>query len=128
MTRNKRQCIMVVDNNQDMLELLNDTLETEGFDTVIVADEGSALNLLDKIEPDLVILDSATQNTGGLQTLDLMRKRSSVPIIMVSSEHEIGSLKQAFDHGADDYVSTPFGPRTFAARIRAKLRRTPKKV
>ncbi|MCK4274083.1 MAG: response regulator, partial [Dehalococcoidales bacterium] len=75
---NNRQRIMVVDNDQDMLKLLNHTLEQEGFDTVIVADGDSAVNLMDKIDPDLVILDTMTPGLDSFQILDHMREHSDV--------------------------------------------------
>ena len=123
MVKNNRQCIMVVDDDPEMLSLLNHTLETEGFDTIIVADGDSALNLLERIEPDLIVLDSTMPGMDDFQTLDLMRKQSGVPIIMLSSEYEMGSLKKALSHGADDYIRKPLSPLSFVARIRAKLRR-----
>lgn len=121
---NDRQRIMVVDDDQDMLRLLNRTLELEGFDTVIVADGDSAVNLLDEIAPDLVILDTITPGLDNFQVLDHMREHSDVPIIMLTTEYEVESLRDALSHGADDFIRKPFGMRSFLARIRAKLRRT----
>ena len=125
---NNRQRIMVVDNDQDMLKLLNHTLEQEGFDTVIVADGDSAVNLMDKIDPDLVILDTMTPGLDSFQILDHMREHSDVPIIMLTTEYKVESLRQALSHGADDFIRKPFGMRSFLARIRAKLRRTRQKI
>ena len=120
----ERQRIMVVDNDQDMLSFLNSTLEEEGFDTIVVADVDSATNLLDTIKPDLVILDTVSPEQDSLEMLDTLRKHSQVPIIVLSSEYEADSLREALSHGADDYIRMPFGVRPFIARIRAKLRRT----
>jgi len=114
---------MVVDNDNDMKRLLNHTLESEGFDTVIVDDGDAALNLLDKIAPDLVILDETMPAKDSLQILDRMREHSDVPIIMLTSDYEMELLRTALAHGADDFVRKPFGTRSFLARIRAKLRR-----
>ena len=125
---NDRQRIMVVDDDQDMQRLLNRTLELEGFDTVIVADGDSAVNLMDKIDPDLVILDTMTPGLDSFQILDHMREHSDVPIIMLTTEYKVESLRQALSHGADDFIRKPFGMRSFLARIRAKLRRTRQKI
>jgi DNA-binding response OmpR family regulator len=119
-----RQRIMVVDDDQEMLRLLNRTLELEGFDTIVVADGDSALTLLEKIDPDLVILDIMMPGLDGFKTLDLIREHSNVPIIMLSARHELELLQRALLLGADDYISKPFNIRSFIARIRAKLRRT----
>lgn len=123
-TMNDRQRIMVVDDDENMLQLLNRTLELEGFDTIVVADSDTAMVLLDKLEPDLVVLDTMMPGPDGYQVLDTMRKHSKVPIIVLATECEVESLQKAFDHGADDYIRKPFGTRSFIARVRAKLRRT----
>lgn len=120
---NDRQRIMVVDDDQDMLNLLHHTLRREGFDTVIVADGDAAVNLLDKIDPDLVILDTMMPEPDSFQILDHLREHSDVPIIMLTTEHEVESLRMALSRGADDFIRKPFSMRTFLARIHAKLRR-----
>jgi DNA-binding response OmpR family regulator len=125
---NERQRIMVVDNDQGTRQLLNHTLAKEGFDTIVIADTSEALALLKEMDPDLVILDTAPNGSDGLQTLDLIREYSDVPVIMLSTEREVASLQKALSHGADDYISRPFSTRTFVARIRAKLRRARKAV
>jgi len=123
-----RQRILLVDDDQDMLRLLNRTLEIEGFDTVIVSDGDSAINLMDKIEPDLVILDTMMPRLDSFQILDQLREHSDVPIIMLTTEYEVQSLRKALSRGADDFIRKPFGMRTFIARIRAKLRRSRQKT
>ena len=125
---NDRQRIMVIDNDQDMLKLLNHTLEREGFDTIVIADGNSALALLEEIAPDLVILDTGTPGTDGFQTLDLIREHSNVPVIMLSARHEVASLQKALSLGADDYIKKPFSTRSLIARIQAKLRRARQEV
>jgi DNA-binding response OmpR family regulator len=120
---NGRQRILVVDNDQEMLKLLNRTLELEGFDTVVVADGDEALDLLEKLEPDLIIMDTITPDGDSLSTLDRMREHSSAPIIMLTADNEMETLRKVFAHGADDFIRKPFGMRPFIARIRAKLRR-----
>jgi DNA-binding response OmpR family regulator len=125
---NDRQRILVVDDDRDMLRLLNRTLELEGFDTVVVADGDMALNILNKTEPDLVILDTMMPGLDTYQILDLIREHSDVPIILLTTEYEIQALRKALSHGADDFIRKPFGTRPFVARIRAKLRRTRQEV
>lgn len=120
---NERQRILVMDNNRDMLKLLNRTLELEGFDTIVVADYDEATSLLEKLNPDLVIIDTFMPDIDSMHTLDTMRELSDVPIVVISSDNEIEALKTVFAHGADDYVRKPFGIRPFIARIKAKLRR-----
>lgn len=125
---NHRQRIMVVDDDQEMLKLLNRTLELEGFDAIIATDGDSALAMLAEVEPDLVILDIMMPGLDGFQTLDLIRERSNVPVIMLSARCEVRLLQKALALGADDYVKKPFSTRSLVARIWAKLRRARQQV
>jgi DNA-binding response OmpR family regulator len=119
----ERQRIMVVDNDRDMSSFLNNTLEQEGFDTIVVADEDSAAGMVERIKPDLVILDTISPDRDSLETLAQIRKHSSVPVILLSAEDEAKAMREALSHGADDYIRLPFGVKPFVARVRAKLRR-----
>jgi len=119
----ERQRIMLVDNDSDMLNFLNTTLEQEGFDTIVVGDAGAVEGLVESIKPDLVILDTTSPEQDGLETLDLIRRHSKVPVIMLSTTYETEAMREALTHGADDYVRLPFGVKPFVARIRSKLRR-----
>ena len=120
---NERQCIMVVDDDQDMLRLLGRVLELEGFDVVIAADGISALALMENSRPDLVLLDIMMPGLDGFETLDLLREQYDIPVIILTARREIASLQKALSLGADDYVSKPFHIRSLVARIQAKLRR-----
>jgi DNA-binding response OmpR family regulator len=114
---------MVIDDDREMLKLLNRTLELEGFDATGVSDGNSALTLLKEIAPDLVILDIMMPGLDGFQTLDLIRERSDIPVIMLTARNEVEVLQRSLFLGADDYISKPFSTRALIARIRAKLRR-----
>ena len=120
----KRLDIMVVDDDQEILRMLGRTLELEGYDVTTAADGRSALTLLEKHEPDLVILDIIMPELDGFQVLNLIRQHSDVPVIMLTARCEVTSLQEALALGADDYVRKPFRTRELLARIRAKLRRT----
>jgi DNA-binding response OmpR family regulator len=122
-TRKKHQRILVMDNNQDMLMLLNRTLELEGYEAIVVGDYDEALSLFDTLHPDMVIMDTFTLDNASLRTLDMMRERSDIPIVVIAANTEIETLKTMFAHGADDFVRKPFGIRPFIARVKAKLRR-----
>jgi len=119
----KRRCIMTVDDDQNMLRMLSRLLEVEGYGVTLATDGKSALALLEKRRPDLIILDIMMPKVDGFQVLDSLRQRSSVPVIMLTGRHEVTSLQKALTLGADDYVIKPFSTRELLARIRAKLRR-----
>lgn len=119
----EQQRILLVDEDEDTLNVLNRTLKPEGFDTVIVTNGDSALYLMEKIKPDIVILDELKPGYDDIEAIDHIREHSNVPIIMLNREYGLEALSQALSHGADDYIRKPFGPKSFVARIRAKLRR-----
>ena len=119
----KHTCIMVVDDEQAILRLLNHTLEPEGYGVVAANNGETALALLEKHKPDLVILDVMMPGLNGFQVLRLMRQRSSIPVIMLTARREVETARDALTLGADDYVRKPFYTRELLARIRAKLRR-----
>ncbi len=120
----ERQRILLVDDDRDMVRVVNHTLKLEGFDTVIVTDGDSALNLMGSLKPDMVIVDEMSPGEDSLQVVDQIRERSDVPIILLTREYEMEALRRALSRGADDYIRKPFGTRSFVARVRAKLRRT----
>jgi len=125
---NERQRILVVDDDQDMQKILNHTLDREGFDTIIVPDGDSALSLMDRVNPDLIILDTTMPNSDNFQTLDHIREHSDVPIIMLTTGYEVELLRKAMSLGADDFIRKPFSIRAFVARVHAKLRRSRQKI
>jgi DNA-binding response OmpR family regulator len=120
----EHQNIMVVENDLNDLKFLNHTLEAAGYDTIVVVDEEAAMGVLDKVAPDMVVVDTVRPDAVTLHTIDRMREHSNVPIMVLTSDNEIGTLQQSFAHGADDFVHKPFVSRVLAARIRAKLRRS----
>lgn len=119
----KRRRILVVDDDQDMTRLLNNTLKLEGFDTVIVADGDSALHLMDRLDPDMVILDEMAPGDDCLRFVAHIRENSDVPIIVLTQEYEMEGLRRAFSQGADDFIRKPFGAKSFVARLNARMRR-----
>jgi len=119
----ERQRILVMDSNQDMLMLLNRTLELEGYDTVVVVDYDEAVDMMEKINPDMVIMDTYLPDIDCLKILDIIRQRSDIPIIVITADNELETLRTVFAHGADDFIRKPFGIKPLIARIKAKLRR-----
>jgi len=124
----KRTRVMAVDDEQAILSLLKRTLEPEGYDVVVAADGRSALALLEKSKPDLVLLDIMMPGLDGFQVLDLIRQRSNVPVIMLTARLEATTVRDTLALGADDYVRKPFGKGELIARIRAKLRRATSEI
>jgi DNA-binding response OmpR family regulator len=119
---NAHQRILVVDNDQDMSKFLDHMLEQEGYDTVVMTDANAVPDMLDNVAPDLVVLE--LPDGEDYEILDLIRKHSGVPIIVLSTDIKAESLQRTLSHGADDFVRIPFGIKPFMARVNAKLRRS----
>ena len=119
----KHPCIMVVDDELAIRVLLERMLEPEGYEVILAADGSSALTMLEKHRPDLVILDISMPGLNGFQVLERIRQCSDVPVIMLTGKSEVTTLGNALSLGADDYVKKPFSTRELLARIKAKLRR-----
>ncbi len=119
----RKQSILLVDDEPEILRLLRYTLEPEGYDVATATNDSAALTLLEEHKPDLVILDIMMPGLDGFQVLSLIRQRSNVPVIMLAARYEVTTLRNALALGADDYVRKPFHTRELLARIKAKLRR-----
>jgi len=120
----KHPLIMAVDDEESILKLLRVNLIVYGYDVITAPDGSSALTMMEERKPDLVLLDIMMPGLDGFQTLDLIRHRSDVPVIMLTARCEKETVRDTLGLGADDYVTKPFSMQVLAARIRAKLRRT----
>jgi DNA-binding response OmpR family regulator len=114
---------LVADDDRDLRELIGFTLAQAGYLVVKAGDGVSALRTFDDESPDLVVLDINMPGASGFQVCEAIRKRSRVPVIMLTVRGEEEDLVRALDLGADDYLTKPFSPRTLLARIKALLRR-----
>ena len=121
--REKQACILVVDDDQNLLRMVSHTLELEGFRSITAADGESALALLGKDKPDLVLLDIMMPGMDGFEVLKGIRQRTTVPVIMLTAINEVTTVRDTIGLGADDYIRKPFSMVELLARIRCKLRR-----
>jgi two-component system KDP operon response regulator KdpE len=122
---NRKQRILVVDDEPQIRRVLYRSLQTHGYDVRVAADGESALQMFSDWPPDLVITDLAMSNMGGLELCRQLRTKSEIPILVLSVKGEERTKVQALDAGADDYVTKPFGMDELLARIRATMRRVP---
>lgn len=121
--------ILVVDDDHALLERVRKQLAREGYDVQVTEDGAGALKKVVEFEPDLVILDITLQSEGGGEPLDgievlrRVREDFETPVLMLSAT-SVGAVKvMALTLGADDYLTKPFDPQEFLARVRAILRR-----
>lgn len=116
--------ILIVDDEEPVRNLVQRTLEREGYNVVNAANGQEALDKVSKNGIDLVLMDIRMPGLNGFQALDLIRQRSDIPVIMLTGIIDKDALRDALVCGADDYVIKPFRPCELVARIKAKLRRT----
>jgi DNA-binding response OmpR family regulator len=116
--------ILVVEDNPDILESLQSTLETDGYEVFIATRAGQALPLIAGQAPDLVILDIELPDGDGYSVLQQLRERGNeCPVLMLSARSLENDKVLGFRLGADDYVTKPFSIMELLARIAALLRR-----
>lgn len=115
--------ILVVDDEETVRDLLQQTLEEAGYDVVTAANGQEALNYVSQFNVGLVLLDIKMPGFNGFQVLDRIRQRSNIPVIMLTAIDEVTNVRDSLALGADDYVRKPFNRRELLARIQAKLRR-----
>jgi len=123
----KRTRVMAIDDEVEVLRLLKNILEEEGYDFVGATSGDAAFSLLRERQPDLIILDIMMPGLDGFQVLELIRRNSDVPVIMLTGRGEMTALRDSVEIGADDFIRKPFYPLELVARVRAKLRRTAQK-
>ncbi len=116
--------VLVVDDEQIVREVVVKYLEREGHTTLEAGDGDDARALLERSQPDLVVLDVMLPGTDGLELCRWIRSRSELPVILLTARGEEADRIVGLELGADDYVTKPFSPRELAARVRTVLRRT----
>ena len=115
--------IMVADDDQNICELLRLYLEKEQYTVVIANDGNEAIAKFNSENPALILLDIMMPGLDGWQVCREIRKKSNVPIIMITAKGETFDKVLGLELGADDYVVKPFDAKEIVARIKAVLRR-----
>lgn len=115
--------VIIVEDESSLQQALSYSLRKEGYDVTVARDGAEALNLFRLNKPDLVLLDIMLPVMNGLEVCRILRKESTVPIIMLTARAEEIDKVTGLDIGADDYVTKPFSMRELMARIRALIRR-----
>ena len=117
--------ILLVEDEEAFVDALTGGLGREGFRVEVARDGAEALDRFDAVQPDLVLLDVMLPTLSGIDVCREIRKRSKVPIIMVTAKSSEIDTVVGLEVGADDYVTKPYRLRELVARMRAVLRRTP---
>ena len=119
-----RSTVLVVEDEASFVEALSIGLSREGFDVAVAVDGMEALDVFDRVRPDVVLLDVMLPRMSGIDVCRQLRLRSQVPIIMVTAKGGEIDTVVGLEVGADDYVTKPYRIRELVARIRAVLRRS----
>ncbi|HLC23761.1 MAG TPA: response regulator transcription factor [Dehalococcoidia bacterium] len=120
----KKTTVLVVDDDVRLLRFVRANLETVGYKVLLSEDAETAIGVVEKDMPDLIILDIMLPEMGGLELARRMREFSAVPILMLTAKAEEADIVAGLRGGADDYMTKPFGVQELLARVEAILRRT----
>ena len=115
--------ILLIDDDVDLCSLIGEFFAEHGFTVQSVHDGGRGLALAFEGDFALVLLDVMMPVLDGFEVLRQLRRRSMIPVIMLTARTEERDRIAGLDSGADDYLPKPFGPEELLARIRAVLRR-----
>jgi len=124
MSTTAQQTVMVVEDEEAFIDALVVGLQREGFGVEVARDGAEALSSFDSVNPDIVLLDVMLPKVSGTDVCREIRKKSQVPIIMVSAKGTEIDTVVGLEVGADDYIVKPYRIRELVARVRAALRRS----
>ena len=117
------QKILIVDDEENIRKVIREYLEFEGFLCFEASNGEEAIKMFKENSYDLIVLDIMMPKIDGFTVAKEIRKKSNVPIIMLSARSEEYDKLYGFDVGIDDYVTKPFSPKELVARIKANLKR-----
>ena len=115
--------ILVVDDEKPISDIVKFNLTKEGYEVFTAYDGEEALEKVEEVNPDLIILDLMLPKKDGLEVAREVRKTHEMPIIMVTAKDSEIDKVLGLELGADDYVTKPFSNRELVARVKANLRR-----
>ena len=120
--------VLVVDDDRNLRKIISTNLELAGYAVVTASDGREALEKIEQVMPDLLLLDLMMPFMDGYEVAKRVRNHANpsianVPIIILTAKGETEDKLRGFEAGADDYITKPFGPRELLARVRAKIRR-----
>ncbi len=115
--------ILVCDDDREIVEAIDIYLQQEGYNVIKAYDGEEAIELLEKNEVHLLILDVMMPRLDGIRATLKIREKSSIPIIILSAKTEDSDKILGLNIGADDYLAKPFNPLELVARVKSQLRR-----
>ena len=119
---NNKYKILLVEDEANIRNMVSTLLENAGYQAIQARNCAEARTMMDSHKPDLIILDLGLPDGDGLTILKALREKDLTPVIVLSARSDESDKVQALDLGANDYVTKPFGPAEFLARVRSSLR------
>lgn len=116
--------LLVVDDEWNMRNLIKIYLRDEPFQITEAKNGREALEFIDKEPFDLILLDIMMPDIDGWEVCKAIRQQSNIPILMLTARTDVKDVVRGLNEGADDYITKPFVPEEFVARVHALLRRT----
>jgi len=112
--------ILIAEDDQLMIKMLEFRLKKDGHEVIITHDGREAVNKLEEFQPDLVITDIMMPYLSGLEVVSAVKKRypTGTPVIILSGMGQENVVLEAFQLGADDYMTKPFSPNELSVRVR----------
>lgn len=117
------ETILIIDDDEDIRSILQLYLSKEGYSVTVSGFGNTAIKLVDLHRPNLIILDVLLPDMDGYEVCRLVRQRTSVPILFLSSKEDDFDKILAHRIGGDDYITKPFSPAVLVAKVQAHLRR-----
>ncbi len=115
--------ILVVEDDSGLQKYLKELLVDNGYSVQLAGDGVQALNSIQRLEPDLVVLDLGLPNMSGESVcLEIRKKYPDLPVIILTAKDSVADIVQGLNLGADDYMTKPFVADELLARIKARLR------
>ncbi|PXW48880.1 response regulator [Dickeya zeae] len=116
--------ILIIEDDTDAASVLEAYLKRDNFQVLLASDGVGGLEMALRVKPDLILLDVMLPGMNGTEVLAALRRKSDVPVIMVTAMGDDTDKIGALRYGADDYVTKPYHPGEVVARVQAVLRRT----
>jgi len=121
----KKPTILIVDDNPNNLKVLAGVLKGEGYDFRMAKSGHSALSILEKMHPDLILLDIQMPEMDGFETCEKIKKieaNKNIPVVYLTANTDTDSIEKAFHSGGVDYITKPFNSNELLARIKTHIK------
>ena len=122
--------ILIVEDEEDILELLEYTLQKEGYETIgFLSANASLEKVLDEEKIDLILMDRNLPGIDGTEFISKIKKKGyNFPVIYLTAKDKDENILEGFDSYADDYITKPFNIKELLARVKAVIKRTSKDI